>query len=130
MAASNASQPPRFVVQCAKGRGWKTLVADFDPAAAEAAFREVVKINPRGCFRLIRLEHKPEDEGEGMAFDWKLLALHDPRTRGATPHRRRAREKLPLPWRLYLLVALLGAILAALLYLALGPELFGAARGR
>ena len=79
MVPSTPVPPPRFVVQCAKGKGWKTLVVDENQAAAERAFHEVVKVKPKGFFRLIRLDDKPDAEVEGQEFTWKLLTLHDPR---------------------------------------------------
>ncbi len=111
-----APQPPRFVVQCAKGKGWKTLVVDESAPAAERAFREVVKVNPKGYFRLIRLDYNPKADFEGMEFDWKLLLLHDPKKGAAAGPRRRAQrtpgERVPIPLRLYGFALLLGSILA------------------
>jgi hypothetical protein len=111
------AQPPRFVVQCAKGKGWKTLVVDESPPAAERAFREVVKVNPKGYFRLIRLDYNPKADFEGMEFDWKLLLLHDPRkgtsaAAGRRPRRQTPGERLAIPIRLYGVALLLGSILA------------------
>ena len=133
MAASRAEQPPRFVVQCAKGKGWKSLVVEEDQGLCERAFREVVKVNPRGYFRLIRLDYNPKSNFEGQEFDWKLLQLHDPKkgsagTGGKKPgdsgaRRRKPGEKVPVPIRLYGLAMVLGVALAALLYLLYGPPL-------
>jgi hypothetical protein len=111
------AQPPRFVVQCAKGKGWKTLVVDESPPAAERAFREVVKVNPKGYFRLIRLDYNPKAEVEGMEFNWKLLLLHDPK-KGAVSSDARGRrgqrpnERVPIPIRLYGTALLLGTLMA------------------
>ena len=133
MAASRTEQPPRFVVQCAKGKGWKTLVVDEDQGLGERAFREVVKVNPRGYFRLIRLDYNPKSDFEGQEFDWKLLQLHDPKkgqggasgkaSRDSRRHRRQPGEKVPVPVRLYGVALLLGALLAVALYLLYGPPL-------
>jgi len=133
MAASRAEQPPRFVVQCAKGKGWKTLVVDESQPAAERAFREVVKVNPRGYFRLIRLDDNPEADFEGQEFSWKLLQLHDPKKGGSGggSSRRPARksgERVGIPLKLYGLALVLGALLAVALYLVYGPPLTGAPR--
>ncbi len=114
-------QPPRVVVQCAKGKGWKTLVVDESSDAAERAFREVVKVNPRGYFRLIRLDYNPKAEVGGLEFDWKLLRLHDPK-KGPDKAGRRAKtkaprppgERPPIPLRLYGIALALGSVLALL----------------
>ncbi len=117
MAPPTPPQPPRFVVQCAKGKGWKTLVVDESPPAAERAFREVVKVNPKGYFRLIRLDYNPKADFEGMEFDWKLLLLHDPKKGVAVSAtlprgRRTPGERVSIPIRLYGVALLFGAILA------------------
>ena len=122
MAASRADQPPRFVVQCAKGKGWKTLVVDEDQALGERAFREVVKVNPRGYFRLIRLDYNPNSDFEGQEFNWKLLQLHDPKKGAGGKGRgdsrwRRPGERVPVPIRLYGLAVALGVVLAVVLFL-------------
>ncbi len=116
MAASKADQPPRFVVQCAKGKSWKTLVVDESSTAAERAFKEIVKVKPRGYFRLIRLDYNGKADAEGLEFDWKLLALHDPRKGAAKAGERPSKERVPIPLRLYGL-ALIGGLLLALLAL-------------
>jgi len=133
MGASKADQPPRFVVQCAKGKGWKTLVVEEDQGLGERAFREVVKVNPKGYFRLIRLDYNPKSDYEGQEFNWKLLQLHDPKKgsggsgrkgRGDSGWRRRKPgEKVPVPVRLYGLAVALGAALAVVLFLLYGPPL-------
>ena len=131
MPATRPDQPPRFVVQCAKGKGWKTLVVDDSQPAAERAFREVVKINPRGFFRLIRLDDRPDAEIEGQEFSWKLLHLHDPRKSGvnarpaAGGRPAKSQNKMRWPLRLYGLAILLGLLLALLAYLVYGPALNG-----
>ncbi len=145
MAASSPQRPPRFVVQCAKGKGWKTLVVDESQPAAERAFHEVIKVNPKGYFRLIRLDDSPEPDFEGENFSWKLLQLHDPKKGGVQggvqggvatapinrparrhgPNKRRIRrqgEKVAIPLRLYILALILGAIAAVALYLLHGPS--------
>ncbi len=130
MGEAKAGQPPRFVVQCAKGKAWKTLVVEEDQGLGERAFREVVKVNPRGYFRLIRLDYNPASNFEGQEFDWKLLNLHDPKKgrsgggagRGQDRRRRGPKEKVPVPFRLYAVAVVLGVILAALLYLLYGPH--------
>ena len=132
MGESKAAQPPRFVVQCAKGKAWKTLVVEEDQGLGERAFREIVKVNPRGYFRLIRLDYNPASRFEGQEFDWKLLQLHDPK-KGQSATNGTARrslgqikpgpkEKLPVPLRLYALAVMLGVMLAMILYLVLGPH--------
>ena len=132
MAASRAAQPPRFVVQCAKGKGWKSLVVEEDQSLAERAFREVVKVNPKGYFRLIRLDYNPEADYEGQEFNWKLLQLHDPKkgaggsgrnSRGDSGRRRKPGEKVPVPIRLYGVAIVLGVALALVLFLLYGPPL-------
>ncbi|MEI8393428.1 MAG: hypothetical protein WCF85_01740 [Rhodospirillaceae bacterium] len=150
MGESEAEQPPRFVIQCAKGKGWKTLVVDESQPTAERTFREVVKVNPRGFFRLIRLDDKPGSEFAGQEFNWRLLQLHDPRTQngGSAPtesklvksspakapakpaaksgrksERKSAPERARIPLRLYGFAVLCGAILAVGLYLIYGPPL-------
>lgn len=132
MAAGRAVAPPRFVVQCAKGKGWKTLVVDESQPAAERAFREVVKVKPRGFFRLIRLDDNPEAEINGQDFSWKLLQLHDPRgpnhrpTQGRSPNPTAAGkpgERVGVPVKLYLIALVLGAFGAVVLYLLYGPRL-------
>ncbi len=133
MAASKTEQPPRFVVQCAKGKAWKTLVVEEDQAVSERALREIIKIKPRGYFRLIRLDYNPKADYEGQEFDWKLLQLHDPRKGGTSAgkdratakRRRRPRESVPIPIRLYGLALVLGAVLAVMLFLLYGPPLSG-----
>ncbi|MEI6559929.1 MAG: hypothetical protein WCO00_16120 [Rhodospirillaceae bacterium] len=131
MTPSKTDQPPRFVVQCAKGKGWKSLVVEESQALGERAFREVVKVKPRGYFRLIRLDYNPDSDYGGQEFNWKLLALHDPR-KGADGSSRRGRrdsgrrrpgEKVPVPLTLYGLAILLGLALAVVLYLLYGPPL-------
>jgi hypothetical protein len=121
MSATKPPQPPRFVVQCAKGKGWKTLVVEESPPAAERAFREVVKVNPKGYFRLIRLDYNPKADFEGMEFDWKLLQLHDPKKGAAAATalpagkrgtRQGSGERVPIPVRLYGFALLLGSVLA------------------
>ena len=129
MATPRPDQPPRFVVQCAKGKGWKTLVVDESQPAAERAFREVVKVNPRGFFRLIRLDDRPDAEIEGQEFSWKLLQLHDPRKGGGgragnRPAGKR-RDKVRVPLKLYGAALLLGAVLALVAYLLYGPPAAG-----
>ena len=129
MSGSKADQPPRFVVQCAKGKGWKTLVVDENQAVSERAFREVVKVKPKGYFRLIRLDHNPESDYGGHEFNWKLLKLHDPGKKGGGGRgdsgwrRRRPGERVPLPMWLYGLAIAAGVVLAVLLFLIYGPPL-------
>lgn len=103
--------PPRYAVQRAAGKGWKTFFVDQTQDKADATFREVVRLNPRGYFRLIRLDHQAEADFDGMEFNWKLLALHDPRAGGGPPPRT-ARERVPIPLRLYVGVILAGILLA------------------
>ena len=133
MAASKADHPPRFVVQCAKGKGWKSLVLDENQSIAERAFREVVKVKPKGYFRLIRLDHNPNADYDGLEFKWKLLELHDPkRKKGGSGwrgwadsgwRRRKPGEKVPIPLWLYILAIAAGLVLAVVLFVVYGPPL-------
>ena len=134
MAASKADHPPRFVVQCAKGKGWKTLVVEEDLGRGERAFREVVKVKPKGFFRLIRLDHNPEADYGGREYNWRLLRLHDPRPRDGSGRSGgrgagwwrwwlRRGERMPLPVWLYGLAIRAGATGAVVLFLLYGPPL-------
>ncbi len=96
-------------------------MVEESPPAAERAFREVVKVNPKGYFRLIRLDYNPKADFEGMEFDWKLLQLHDPKKGAAAATalpagkrgtRQGSGERVPIPVRLYGFALLLGSVLA------------------
>jgi hypothetical protein len=128
MPPSPPPQPTRFAIQKARGRGWKTLEVGEELPHARARFALTVKVNPRGCFRLIRLDQR-SGVPELMEFDWTLVELHDPNRRpqgrGKPPSgpvegtARRRGEKVPLPLRLYLAViaaGLLVGLLASLRY--------------
>lgn len=125
-------QPTRYAIQKARGKGWTTLEVGEERAAAEARFALMVKVNPRAYFRLIELELNPDSAYEGMEFNWKLLQLYDPTTKGVRRGaagarvgpggrtRRRRGEKVPLPLRFYLGVVVAGALLGLALYLGWG----------
>ena len=123
-------QPTRFAIQKARGKGWKTLEVGEDLAQAEARFDLMVKVNPRAYFRLVKLDHNPEADFNGMEFNWTLIHLYDPTkgpTRGPGKSRgrpakapRRRKEKVPLPLRFYVAVVVLGVLAGALVYLRWG----------
>ncbi|MBI1207009.1 MAG: hypothetical protein GC191_06935 [Azospirillum sp.] len=79
MPAPQPPQPTRFAVQRARGKSWKTIFVDEDIANVDRAMKEVIRLNAKGCFRLIRLDHNPEAKFDGLEFNWKLIALHAPR---------------------------------------------------
>ena len=130
--AGKSDQPPHYAVQCAKGKGWKTLAVDLNRSVGEVTFREVIKIKPKGTFRLIRLEHNAEAEYGGREYNWRLLKLHDPHKRFRAQQteadkpgwwQRWFGERIPLPMWLYGLAVLAGLVLAVVLYIVYGPPL-------
>jgi hypothetical protein len=128
--------PVRYAIQKARGKGWKTLEVGEDLARTEGRFRQMVGVNPRAYFRLIRLEPLPGGSNTEMEFTWKLIELHDPNAGGAkagsrTPPARRparpvrarqryARERVRVPIRFYAAVVLLGLLIGAAAYLRYG----------
>lgn len=128
MASAPPDQSPRFAVQRAAGRGWKTFFVDLSLPAAESAFQEVIRINPKGFFRLVRLDPRPPSE-DGQEFKWTLIALHDPRSsggeggaKGGAPGRHRPRERVRIPLRLYVWMVVIGALLAFVLLVLHHPR--------
>ncbi|CAO3458481.1 hypothetical protein [Azospirillum largimobile] len=133
MPTPRPSQPTRFAIQKARGKGWKTLEVGEELAHAKARFDQMVGINPRAYFRLIQLDYNADSAYEGMEFNWTLIELYDPtkgpakggRVRpGAKPaaaakpgRRRKAAEPVALPLRVYLAVILIGTLAGALAYL-------------
>lgn len=92
MSQASGAAPVRFAVQRSKPGGWKTVLVDRDQAEADRVFKGMAATNPRGYFRLIRLEPRAAaaaagadddedaDGGGGREFGWRLVALYDPRT--------------------------------------------------
>ncbi len=121
---SRPPQLPRFAIQKARGKGWKTLEVGEDLAHAEARFELMLGVNPRAYFRLIRLEYSPDSAYGGMEFNWTLVRLHDPNKSGAEVGKakpgRQHKEKVPLPWRFYGAVVLIGLLIGAFAYLHWG----------
>ncbi len=127
MPPTPSKQPTRFAIQKARGKGWTTLEVGEELAQAEARFDLMVKVNPRAYFRLIQLDYNPESAYEGVEFNWTLIRLHDPTKDGkagpkakAVPKRQHRKEKVALPVRFYLAVALVGVLVGALVYLRYG----------
>ena len=131
MPTPRPSQPTRFAIQKARGKGWKTLEVGEELAHAKARFDQMVGINPRAYFRLIQLDYNTDSAYEGMEFNWTLIELYDPTKGGrvrpaprpvsAAPRRperkRKAAEPVALPLRVYLAVILIGTLAGALAYL-------------
>ncbi|MBP2229462.1 hypothetical protein J2847_002761 [Azospirillum agricola] len=133
MTAKRPPQPTRFAIQKARGKGWKTLEVGEDLDHAKARFDVMVGVNPRAYFRLIQLDYNADSGYEGMEFNWTLIELHDPtRQSGPRPPPRprprparrpvpdaptRRREAVALPFRVYLAVVLIGALVGGLVYL-------------
>ncbi|AWK88975.1 hypothetical protein [Azospirillum thermophilum] len=128
MPSSRPPQPPRYAIQKARGKGWKTLEVGEDPDQAKARFDLMVSVNPRAYFRLIRLDYNDQSDYQGMEFNWTLIELHDPTRKGARPPAARkpsakaprTGEKVGLPLRFYLAVILIGALVGGLAYLRYG----------
>lgn len=129
MPTPRPSQPTRFAIQKARGKGWKTLEVGEELAHAKARFDRMVGVNPRAYFRLIQLDYNADSAYEGMEFNWTLIELYDPTKGGrvrpapkpaasAKPgRRRRTAEPVALPLRVYLAVILIGTLVGALAYL-------------
>lgn len=145
-----ASHPARFSVQRAAGPKWKTIHLEEDDRKAFKVLKEVIRVNPRGYFRLIRLDYNKErSDHANMEFDWKLLELYDPKQGGfqkgyvpegpplpdtpagvggasrAKSGQAAAGEKVKPPLHLYVIACVLGLILAVLLTVLYGPDLVG-----
>lgn len=127
MPAARPPQPPRYAIQKARGKGWKTLEVGEDPDQAKARFDLMVGVNPRAYFRLIRLDYNDQSDYQGMEFNWTLIELYDPTRKGARPaapkpsvKAPRVKEKVGLPLRFYLAVILVGALVGGLAYLRYG----------
>jgi len=134
MTASRPSQPTRFAIQKARGKGWKTLEVGEELPHAKARFETMIGVNPRAYFRLIQLDYNAESGYEGMEFNWTLIELYDPtqpgsRKAGATPRpsrpvasrpglkKAKPKEAVALPFRVYLAVVLIGTLVGGLAYL-------------
>lgn len=129
MPTPRPSQPTRFAIQKARGKGWKTLEVGEELAHAKARFDRMVGVNPRAYFRLIRLDYNADSAYEGMEFNWTLIELYDPTKGGRVRpspkpvaavkpgRRRKAAEPVTLPLRVYLAVILIGTLAGALAYL-------------
>lgn len=147
-----APQPVRYSVQRAAGPKWKTVYLDDTQTAADKVFRDMVRINPRGYFRLIRLDQNAERSDHAtVAFDWKLIELYDPKKGGfvagsgaattadeaptakSAPTRQRPvdrssraptrRDRARVPLGFYVTAVFLGVALATLVYLVYGPSM-------
>ncbi|SMH36961.1 hypothetical protein [Azospirillum agricola] len=136
MTAKRPPQPTRFAIQKARGKGWKTLEVGEDLDHAKARFAIMVGVNPRAYFRLIQLDYNADSGYEGMEFNWTLIELYDPtrtdptRKAASKPSSRasrrassasgrpvRRKESVALPFRVYLAVVLVGALVGGLVYL-------------
>ncbi|CAK0740972.1 putative Malectin domain-containing protein [Azospirillaceae bacterium] len=128
MSDAKEPQPPRFAVQRAAGKSWKTIYLAEEQAASTQVFHEMIRLKPTGFFRLIRLEYDPNAQEGALEFHWKLISLHDPRKSVVAKNvalqkkgrRRRSGEKTPIPLRIYLLAIVLGVVAAIALWLRLG----------
>lgn len=131
------SVPVRYAIQKARGKGWKTLEVGEELPAVETRFHQMIGVNPRAYFRLIRLDPLPGASDTEMEFNWKLVHLHDPNAPGAAgpkrpatarrgprgerpPARRSAKERVRLPLRFYAVVLVIGLLLGAAAYLRYG----------
>lgn len=139
MTASRPSQPVRFAIQKARGKGWKTLEVGEELPHAKARFEAMIGVNPRAYFRLIQLDYNAESGYEGMEFNWTLIELYDPtqpgsrkaaakprpsrpmasRSAATRPGRKetKPKEAVALPFRVYLAVVLIGTLVGGLAYL-------------
>jgi len=138
VADPRSPQPTRFAVQRPRKGAWKTVFVDERLEAAEDTLKALIRANAKGCFRLVRLDHNPEARFEGLEFNWKLIALHAPQAgqyfsgrtlpgQGAAiaataPGSSRRRERVPIPYGIYVVMAVMGALLAVVLTLMLGEH--------
>jgi len=70
--------PVRFAVQRSDRTRWKTVLVEATEAGAIAVFHDMVRVNRRGYFRVVRLSPRGEDPNSAE-FDWRLLMLYDPK---------------------------------------------------
>lgn len=138
MPPPRPTQPTRFAIQKARGKGWKTLEVGEELSQAKVRFERMVGVNPRAYFRLIQLDYNDDSAYEGMEFNWTLIELYDPTKGGPTKggpmtggrlrpqakaapaktgRRPKAKEAVALPFRIYLAVVLIGSLAGVLAYL-------------
>jgi len=133
--------PTRYAIQKARGSGWKTLEVGEDLNHVRLRFQAMCRTNAKAYFRIVSLDPLPGASTDAdHEFTWKLIELRDPNAggpppsgdrrarsrRGETPrarsrdpraHRRRARERVGIPFGVYLAVIALGLLIGAVAYL-------------
>lgn len=115
----------RYAVQrSGKGR-WKTVRVEADCRGAEAAFEQMLEANPRGYFRVIELRPRADSASGQREFDWKLIALYDPKRGRVVPPSgeasRQQTQPVRIPVRLYALAILTGLVAGAVALVVWGP---------
>jgi len=133
--------PTRYAIQKARGSGWKTLEVGEDLNHVRARFQAMCRANAKAYFRIVSLDPLPNASTDAdHEFTWKLIELRDPnaggppssgdrrarsrrgetaraRPRTSLGHRPRARERVRIPFRVYLVVIALGLLIGAVAYL-------------